>query len=194
MAFPTLFPYGKRDPTNPARRWAVKPTDGFRHLLQYFTYGVTGPRCYRFASHPRLSHWCQNMLERHRMLSQAQIYLKHSEGDAALTIQQLKAALQAGWAESLKLMERMYRHGANITRSNSYWFARTQELQAVFATKGCATLFFTLSAADNHWSDFHRLMPPGYENSSAGRRRTVIDNPPRLIRQTYTKRHSLAPE
>ena len=36
-----------------------------------------------------------------RILSQAQIYLKHSEGDAALTIQQLKATLQAGRAEAL---------------------------------------------------------------------------------------------
>ena len=74
-------------------------------------------------------------------------------------------------------MQRMYRYGANITGSNPYWFPRTQELEAVFATKGCANLFFTLSAADNHWSDWHRLMPPGYDESPAGHRRAVIDSP-----------------
>ena len=111
------------------------------------------------------------------MLSQAQIYLKPSEGDATLIIRQLNSTLQAEGAEALTLMQRMYRYGANITGFNLYWLARTQELQAVFATKGCTNLFFTLSAADNHWPDLHRLMPPGYEDSPAGRRRAVIDNP-----------------
>ena len=111
------------------------------------------------------------------MLRQAQIYLRHSEGDATPTIPQLKATLQVRGGRALILMQRMYRYEANITGFNPYWFARTQELQAVFATKGCATLFFTLSTADNHWPDLHRLMPPGYEDSPAGRRRAVIDNP-----------------
>ena len=68
MAFPALFPWGTGDPTDPARSRSVKPIDGMRHLIKFFRDGR-----YRFASHPRFPHWCQNMLERHRMLSQAQI-------------------------------------------------------------------------------------------------------------------------
>ena len=75
MAFPTLFPRGTGDPTDPARSRSVKPADGMRHLLKFFRDGP-----YRFASHPQFPHWCQNMLERHRMLSQAQVYLKQNAG------------------------------------------------------------------------------------------------------------------
>ena len=64
----------------------------------------------------------------------------------------------------------MCRYGANITGSRPYWHAKQQELQAIFATKGCATLFFTLSAADTHWDGFFDLMPTGYEDSPAGDR------------------------
>lgn len=75
MAFPALFPTGAGDPTDPARSRSVKPTDGMRHLLKFFRDGR-----YRFASHPRFPHWCQNMLERHRILSQAQVYLSQGTG------------------------------------------------------------------------------------------------------------------
>ncbi|CAN0356059.1 unnamed protein product, partial [Ectocarpus sp. 12 AP-2014] len=39
MTFPALFPRGKGDPTDPARSRSVKPTDGMRHLLNYFRDG-----------------------------------------------------------------------------------------------------------------------------------------------------------
>ena len=81
MAFPALFPRGTGNPTDPARSRIVKPTDGMRHLLKFFRDGR-----YRFASHPRFPHWCQNMLERHMMLSQVQVYLEQNAGDAAMTI------------------------------------------------------------------------------------------------------------
>jgi hypothetical protein len=35
MAFPTLFPHGTGDPTNPARHRNVSLTDGLKHLLKY---------------------------------------------------------------------------------------------------------------------------------------------------------------
>ena len=75
------------------------------------------------------------------------------------------------------LVKRMLRYGANITGSNAYWHARQQELQSTFATKRCATVFITLSAADNHWEDLHRLMPPSYTDTALGRRLAVIDHP-----------------
>ncbi|CAN0161735.1 unnamed protein product [Laminaria digitata] len=109
MAFPSLFPYGKGDTTNPARRRAVSPTEGFRHLLKYYTQGATGAGCYRFASHPQFPHWAHNMLQRHRLLSQVSVYLKHAEADAALTIEQLQAIMKAGGEEAKTT------HGAHVS-------------------------------------------------------------------------------
>ena len=71
----------------------------------------------------------------------------------------------------------MTRYGANITGSPPYWYARQQELMAIFATKGCATVFFTLSAADNHWEDLFHHMPSGYANTGAGRHKALVENP-----------------
>ena len=145
MAFPALFPRGAGDPTDPARSRTVKPTDGMRHLLKFFRDGR-----YRFASHPRFPPWCQNMLERHRMLSQVQVYLKQNPGDAAMTIGHMRHLFRSGSPQAQQLTQRMCRYGVNITGSRPYWYAKPQELQAIFATKGCATLFFILSATDTH--------------------------------------------
>ena len=90
------------------------------------------------------------MLERHRLLSQASVFAKHREGDKALTVDDLKAMLRNGGVQASALVKRMLRYAANITGSNAYWYARQQELQSIFAAKECATVFITLSAADNN--------------------------------------------
>lgn len=86
MCFPMLFPYGRGNPTNPRRRHAVTPTEGFKYLQRCCSHDPQARQPFRFASHPRFPHWCQTMLERHQMFGQAPIYLKRSEPDAALTI------------------------------------------------------------------------------------------------------------
>lgn len=178
MNFPALFPWGTGDPTDPVRSRSVKPIDSMRLLAKFFRGGR-----YRFASHQRFPHWCHNMLERHRMLSQAQIYLKHNPGDAAMTIEHMRNLFRSGSPLAQQLTQRVCRYGCNITGSNQYWYAKQQELKATFATQGCATLFFTLSAADTHWDGLFDLMPRGYVDSPAGRRRALIENP--HIADTY---------
>lgn len=66
---------------------------------------------------------------------------------------------------------------SNNTLAGPTVFRAPSTPPSMLATKGCATLFFTLSAADNHWEDLHRLMPPHHEDSAAGRRAAVIANP-----------------
>ena len=176
LCFPALFPCGSGDPTHVARRQKVTNAEGFKHLLRYYDVDKNGGR-YRFATHLRFPHWAQNMLEIHRTLSQASFFVKHHEGDAALTVDDLKAMLRNGGAQASALVKRMLRYAANITGSNAYWHARQQELQSTFAAKGCATVFITLSAADNHLEDLHPLMPPSYPDTARGRRLAVINNP-----------------
>lgn len=71
VVFPTFFPYGLGSPTDKGRARAVIPTEGFKHLIEYASVDTAGRRTYRFVSHPRFTHWCQNVPERHRMLTQA---------------------------------------------------------------------------------------------------------------------------
>ena len=68
------------------------------------------------------------MLERHRLLSRPSVFVKHYEGDAALTVDDLKAMLRNDGVQASALVKRMLRYAANITGFNAYWHARQQEL------------------------------------------------------------------
>ena len=76
LAFPTLFPDTKGDPTNPAiiREIAKSETENFadklKHLIKFAEIDDKGKWFYRFASHPRFSFWGFNMLYRKRLISQ----------------------------------------------------------------------------------------------------------------------------
>ena len=52
QVFPTLFPYGKADPTCTARHHAVTLTDAFKHLVRYSDNAPDGNTRWRFAMHP----------------------------------------------------------------------------------------------------------------------------------------------
>ena len=60
-----------------------------KHLLK-FAELVSGKWVYRFANHPRFSYWAFNMIHRKHILQQSGIFLKQHQGEAHLTIDELK--------------------------------------------------------------------------------------------------------
>lgn len=96
------------------------------------------------------------MLDRHLMLHQAFFYLKHSEADIVVTIDDPRGWVRAGVYRARSSMKRTYRSSANSFACPPYWYDRQQELQVIFATNGSTTIFVTLSAADNQWGVFPR--------------------------------------
>ena len=52
----------------------------------------------------------------------------------------------------------MQSFNGNITGSNAYFWNKKKELEALMDQEGICTMWFTLSAADNHWVDLHRLL------------------------------------
>jgi hypothetical protein len=81
MVFPTLFPYGKGDPTCKGRHHAVTLAEAFKHLERYCDILPNGHFCWRFASHPRFPYWALNMKQRHELLSQSKIYIQQHPCD-----------------------------------------------------------------------------------------------------------------
>ena len=63
LAFPTLFPDGKGDPTNPCLRRGIPFIERIKHLLKLAEI-KNGRFHFRFASHPRFSYWALNMIQR----------------------------------------------------------------------------------------------------------------------------------
>ncbi len=56
MAFPTLFPDGKGDPTNEGLLRDVPLQEQIKHLLK-FAENIDGKWVYRFANHPFTAKW-----------------------------------------------------------------------------------------------------------------------------------------
>lgn len=90
MAFPTLFPDGKGDPTNKAVHSEISDSatqsfaDKLKHLIK-FADKRDEKWIYRFASHPRFAYWAYNILYRRRILAQGNFFLKQNPSDANLT-------------------------------------------------------------------------------------------------------------
>ena len=175
MAFPTLFPYGKGDPTNRARQHGITLTEAFKHLIKFAEKLKNGKFEWRFASHPRFPYWALNMKQRHQLLSQANIYLRQHPADANMTMEELKEMVNSMSAN--QMVNRLQRYVSKVQGTNQYWYQRLQELLALIEQKGCPTFFFTFSAADSHWPDLQRLLQNNDGATRTERAQAVIDNP-----------------
>ena len=186
MAFPTLFPDGKGDPTNQALTRDVSLLDRVRHLIK-FAEKVNGKWVYRFASHPRFSYWAFNMIQRKRTLEQTGIFLKQNPSEAHLTIDELREMAENN--DSASLISKVSRYIANIAGSNAYWHKVKEDLKAIVTNVGTPTFFFTFSSADMHWPELHSLFydSADLELSSQDRRHNVIDNP-HIVDWFFTQR------
>ena len=80
MAFPTLFPGSKGDPTNLSLCREASFADRIKHLIKFGDIS-DGRLAYRFACHLRFSYWALNMIQRKRALQQTAVYLKQNPGD-----------------------------------------------------------------------------------------------------------------
>ena len=176
MAFPTLFPYGKGDPTSRARQHGITLTESFKHLMKFAERLANGKFEWRFASHPRFPYWALNMKQRHQLLSQANIYLCQHPADANMTMEELKEMVNSMSAN--QMVNRLQRYASKVQGTNQYWYQRLQELLSLIdEQKGCPTFFFTFSAADSHWPDLQRLLQNNEDATRTERAQAVIDNP-----------------
>ena len=89
MAFPTLFPDAKEDPTNESLLRDVSFAERIKHLIRYGEF-IDSKWVYRFANHPRFSYWALNMIQRKIILQQSGIFLQQNPGEAHLTIDELR--------------------------------------------------------------------------------------------------------
>ena len=183
LAFPTLFPDGKGDRTNPSLFKEIPLSERVKHLIK-FAEKIDGKWVYRFSSHPRFSYWALNMIQRERTLQQSGIFLRQNPGEAHLTLDELRQTAAAN--NSNALISKISRYVANITGSNAYWYKVREDLKAIITTVGTPTLFFTFSSADMHWPDLHVLF--GNENSTSEERRQAVINNPHIVDWFFTQR------
>ena len=142
LAFPTLFPDGNGDPTNPCLQRDVPFGNQIQHLLKY-SENIDGKWVYRFSSHPRFSYWALNMIQRKRAIQQTSIFLKQNPDECHLTVEELQEIACSN--SSSTFMSKLSRYVANVTGSCAYWFKVKEDLKAIIVAKGAPTIFFTFS-------------------------------------------------
>ena len=175
MAFLTLFPDGKGDPTNPSLNRHLPFSQSIKNLLKFGEF-LGGKWVYRFAKQPCFSYWALNMVQRKSTLQQSSVFIKQNPGDAHVTIEQLRE--MGSHHASTNFMTKILRYVGNITGSNAYWQKRQNELKSIINTKGAPTIFFTFSSADIHWPQLHSLFPnKSHDCTNKERRQNVIHNP-----------------
>ncbi|XP_066915540.1 uncharacterized protein [Clytia hemisphaerica] len=190
LAFPTLFPDTKGDPTNPAiiREIAKSETEGFaeklKHLIKFAEIDDKGKWFYRFSSHPRFSFWGFNMLYRKRLINQGNFFIKQNPGEANLSVEELCDLVRDN--DHYVVMKKLQRYSKNVTGTNAYWCDVKEKLKATITQMGTPTIFWTLSMADFHWPDIHDLFLSN-ESENTDFRQNIIDNP-HIVDWLFTER------
>ena len=159
-SFPTLFPHGVGDFTNHDREVdTVSMTDVARHHLFYCIAQEDGTYYYPFVENERWPYWVQNTMERHRFQQQKTVCMNKLPNQiTGMNIDEMNEFIRAGSPEQMRaLTGKMQMFSANITGSDAYFAKAKRELESLMQEKGMPTVWFTLSAADNHWKDLHKL-------------------------------------
>ena len=76
LAFPTLFPDRRGDPTNPRLNRHL-PFQSIEHLLKFEEF-LGGKWVYCFTKHPHFSYWALDMIQRKCTLQQSSVYQTES--------------------------------------------------------------------------------------------------------------------
>ena len=185
MAFPTLFPDGKGDPTNPSLRRDIPLGERVKHLLK-FGENKNDKWVYRFATHPRFGYWALNMIQRKRILQQTGMFLKQNPGEAHLTAEELRQMATSN--NTSMFISKISRYLSNITGSNAYWHKAKEDLKAIIAHAGAPTFFFTFSSADMHWPELHAIFGNSVSNNSTDNKRQNVINNPHITDWFFTQR------
>ena len=168
------------------RKVEVKQAASNIHLLNYALRNEDGTLNFPFAKHKRWMHWAQNMVERHRHIEQSRVCVE-TDYFKNMTNEQLEEIVKGNGQELRNMMQKMYTYAANVNGSPSYLYKERKRLEHLMSTKGMCSLWFTLTAADNHWNDLHRLLrngrdePQGNEVEKAKVRRRLVRQNPHIV-------------
>ena len=135
-------------------------------------------------------HWAQNMVERHQHYGQCRFF-GDTEYVRGLSTADLKKIVRDNGREMKTLMSKMQTYSANINGSASYLYNNRKNLEYLMDIKGMCSMWFTLTAADNHWNELHRILrngqpePGGNEEEKARRRRKLVRENPHIVDEFF---------
>ena len=85
------------------------------------------------------------------------------------------------------LMSKLMHYAKNVSGTNAYWNRAKDDLKTIITQVGAPTISWTLSCAEFHWPEFHKLFNSNGEPLYSESRKNVIDNP-HLLDWFFTER------
>ena len=148
-AFPHLFPTGGCQYLG-ERVWQPKPEQWFMHLLRF--------KGGRFARDKRFRYLAHDTIARHSNIGTARAFVRKQY--AGRTLNQLRDEIQSGRTTTADALARFVNH---LPGNRAYWKRESNLLQSfdffLQATYDQTfTIFYTLSHADLHCPDLHRML------------------------------------
>ena len=139
IAFPTLFPDGKGDPTNQSILRDIPLQERIKHLLK-FTECNDDKWVYRFASHPRFLYWAFRFKE-------SVFFSKVEFFSSKIQMKLISPLMDYGKWLTVTMpiyLSKISRYVGNIAGTNACWNRVRDELKAIIINVGPPTLFFFL--------------------------------------------------
>ena len=140
------------DITEPREAKNPSLAEWFKHLLRYNR---------AFSSHHCFPFLAVNVLRRHMCITRGNVFAKHCAKD--LTLSDLKRAMEDGddrvfrkllhFSSPIPATAQYMRHQSDLCLSYNRWLRIKSDDAEMF------NFFFTMSAADLHWWDLHKILP-----------------------------------
>src|SRR5947207_12319546 len=171
MAFPALFPTGGADFRDRSQRTDdLGIAEYFEALIRYKD-GRFGshPRyiiCYLIDSYHRFLFWALNTKLRSQAQTQGKVFMRKQIGAANLTVADIQDRLNAN--DKPAFLKTVQRFMEPIVGLAPFWQKHRRNLMAMVDLLESGHIFFTLSAADTHWPDLHRLIEEARAQSTGG--------------------------
>ena len=198
-SYPVLFPFGVGDVTCALdRRHDVTFSEAIKHYVKLFD---VRRGCYHFAPHHRFLHHIQDIDERHRIQSQASVFVKQNASDADMSVRDMTSLVSSRdrATEFYTMIKRMERYASNINGSSSYMFTRKKELLALMEQEGSANVWFTLTLPNWLWKDLQAALgdPPdrlqgeddsNYEDRVNNHYRKLLRDCPHVANECFVRK------
>ena len=186
--WPHLFPCGIGDYTDKTRKNKVNDHEAAQHYLKYSVQDRNGKVQYPFVLEHAFLMYIQDLDERRRIMSQANVYISQNVSDANMTLNQLQDV-----SIRSTIMQRMHRYSSFVLGSPSHLHRERKRLEAMIKQLDCPTIWFTLSFADKHWQDLYRLFdsPPldvNTEELLMTWRCKLVNSNPHIVNAFFVKR------
>jgi ATP-dependent DNA helicase PIF1 len=114
----------------------------------------------------RFIFWALNTKLRWQAQSQGKVFMRKQIGAPDLTVADIQERLQAN--DKPTFIGTIQRYMEPVCGLSPFWNKNRRQLMAMVKQLHCGHLFFTLSAADTHWPELHRIIEEARAVSTSG--------------------------